>query len=277
MSGHAQASPSPRHAGAYWERRARRFASRGDGLAAVCAYGMPEFYNRMIQWTQRRALEPWLAVRAGMRVLDVGCGVGRWGRTLAARGAHVTGVDLSATMIAEARRRAHRSGLSQHCRFLVQDLAELDTGETYELIVGVTVLQHVLEPRRLRAALERMAAHLAPGGRMVLLEAAPLRANTRCNTAMFTARERSGYLQLFAQCQLTLQAVAGVDPAPFKLWLLPHLRHLPRAAGALATALVSALSVPVDGLLAARLPDRSWHAVFVLGYAPLRLAPASTP
>ena len=33
---------------AYWEDRARRFAAEGDGLAAVCAYGMPEFYNRAI-------------------------------------------------------------------------------------------------------------------------------------------------------------------------------------------------------------------------------------
>ena len=33
---------------AYWEERARRFAGEGAGLGAVCAYGMPEFYNRMI-------------------------------------------------------------------------------------------------------------------------------------------------------------------------------------------------------------------------------------
>ncbi len=34
---------------AYWEDRAQRFAGEGAGLAAVCAYGMPEFYNRAIQ------------------------------------------------------------------------------------------------------------------------------------------------------------------------------------------------------------------------------------
>jgi len=68
----------------YWEDRARD-SSRSDGLAAVCAYGMPEFYNRAIHLEQRLALEPWLKAGAGTRVLDVGCGVGRWSRLLAAR------------------------------------------------------------------------------------------------------------------------------------------------------------------------------------------------
>src|SRR5258708_6475820 len=90
----------------YREDRARRFAGERDGLAAVCAYGMPEFYNRAIHLEQRLALEPWLQVKAGTRVLDVGCGVGRWSRLLAARGAEVAGVDLSPTMIVQAQQRA---------------------------------------------------------------------------------------------------------------------------------------------------------------------------
>ena len=110
----------------YWEERARRFATEGDGLAAVCSYGMPAFYNRMIHTCQRLALEPWLRVRRGTSVLDVGCGVGRWSRELACRGARVTGIDLSPTMIAQAKRRAAAQGVAGRCRFLVQDLALLD-------------------------------------------------------------------------------------------------------------------------------------------------------
>ncbi|HWG77236.1 MAG TPA: class I SAM-dependent methyltransferase [Steroidobacteraceae bacterium] len=253
-------------AGAYWEGRARRFAMQGEGLAAVCSYGMPDFYNRMIQWTQRRALLPWLKVGAGTRVLDIGCGVGRWTRWLAARGAEVTAVDVSPTMIAEARRRAHQAGLTAHCRFAVQDLVELDAGGPYELVLAVTVLQHVLDEQRLRAGLARMTRHLAPGGRMLLLEAAPERVNTRCDSPIFLARTRERYRQLFEDSGLALQRVVGVDPAPFKLWLLPYLRRLPRALGVTATAAVSAASLPVDALLAHRLPQRSWHALFVLAH-----------
>lgn len=248
----------------YWEERARSFAAQGAGLSAVCSYGMPEFYNRMIDRCQHLALEPWFDIAPGTRVLDVGCGVGRWSSMLAARGALVTGIDLSPTMILEAKRRADESGVASRCRFLVQDVAQLDVGETFDLIVGVTVLQHILDTDALRAAIQRMSEHLAPEGRMVLLEAAPVRVAKRCDTTVFHARQRDVYLQLFAHARLELRAISGVDPAPFKLWLLPHLRGLPRQLAKSAVALVTLLSAPVDIIFGRRAVKQSWHAVFVL-------------
>ena len=253
--------------GHYWEDRARRFAAQGAGLAAVCSYGMPEFYNRMIHVCQRLALRPWLRVSEGTRVLDVGCGVGRWSSMLASRGALVTGMDLSPTMIAEAERRARASGIADRCRFLVQDLAQLDAGEKFDLVIGVTVLQHILDPDALRSAVQRMAEHLAPGGRMVLLEAAPARLAQHCDTSVFRARTRSVYLDLFASTGLEVLSISGVDPAPFKTWLLPYLRRLPRLLSLPAIALVTLLSTPVDVIIGRRAVERSWHAVFVLRQA----------
>lgn len=251
----------------YWEDRARRFAGEGAGLAAVCSYGMPEFYNRMIDVCQRLALEPWFDMPAQARVLDVGCGVGRWSAMLAMRGARVTGIDLSPTMIHEARRRASALNVGERCRFLVQDLAELDAGEQFDCVIGVTVLQHILDRDAWRAAMRRMTAHLAPGGRMVLLEAAPARVAKECNTSIFHARPRSDYLELFEECGLELRALTGVDPAPFKIWLLPHIRKLPRLLSLPSIALVTALSAPIDLLWGRSAVQRSWHAVFVLEHA----------
>jgi 2-polyprenyl-3-methyl-5-hydroxy-6-metoxy-1,4-benzoquinol methylase len=248
----------------YWERRARRFAGEGEGLAAVCSYGMPDFYNRAIQYTQRRALAPWLRVAAGSRVLDVGCGVGRWSRLLAARGALVHGVDLSPTMIAIARARAAAAGVAHRCRFTVQDLCELDVAGKFDLVLGVTVLQHILEPRRLQRAVERMASQLRPTGRMVLLEAAPAHPRRRCDSAVFVARTRADYLRLYAACGLRVAALGGVDPAPFRWWLLPRLARLSRPLRVAAAAAASLLSLPLDALCARRAIERSWHAVFVL-------------
>jgi SAM-dependent methyltransferase len=248
----------------YWEDRARLFASEGQGLAAVCSYGMPELYNRVIDWCQWLALRRWLRVRPGSSVLDVGCGVGRWSRRLAARGAHVTGVDLSPTMITEARRRAVAEGVADRCHFEAQDLSELDAGAKFDLVLGVTVLQHILDPRALAKAVSRMTAHLAPGGRMVLLEAAPAYHAKHCDTSIFRARPRSEYLELFWECGLRLDAVTGVDPAPFKHRLLPHLKRLPRPLAVAATTAASLASLPIDGLLGRHAVHRSWHAVFVL-------------
>ncbi|HEY3850709.1 MAG TPA: class I SAM-dependent methyltransferase [Steroidobacteraceae bacterium] len=248
----------------YWEDRARRFAGERDGLAAVCAYGMPEFYNRAIDWEQRLALAPWLRVSEGTRVLDVGCGIGRWSRLLAVRGAHVVGVDLSPTMIAEARRRAAEEGVADRCRFTVTDLAHLDLGERFDMVLGVTVLQHILDPGAFRAALSAMTAHLAPGGRMVLLEAAPTAAISRCDSTVFMARHRDTYLDVIRACGLRVRALTGVDPAPFRRRLLPYLHDVPRTAALSLLVLATALSLPIDLLFAHRAVKRSWHAVFVL-------------
>jgi SAM-dependent methyltransferase len=248
----------------YWEDRARRFAVEGNGLAAVCAYGMPDFYNSAIQLEQRLALKPWLCVNAEDRVLDVGCGVGRWSRLLAARGARVTGIDLSPTMIAQARMRALADKVADRCRFFVQDLSTLQVGERFDLVLGVTVLQHILDPASFRGALEALTAHLAPGGRLVLLEAAPRGHVERCNSTVFNARPRELYLDMFRQCGLEVHAVTGVDPAPFRTLLLPYVRTLPSAFSRSLLWLATAFSLPINVLMGRRAVDRSWHAVFVL-------------
>jgi SAM-dependent methyltransferase len=257
-------APSLYEPGLYWEDRARRFATEGDGLAAVCAYGMPEFYNRAIHLEQRLALEPWLKAGPGTRVLDVGCGVGRWSRLLAARGAEVLGVDLSPTMIAQARQRAAAEGVAGRCRFEVRDLATLDLGERFDLVLGVTVLQHILDPRQLRAALAAMTAHLAAGARMVLLEAAPASMVDRCDSTVFSARHRNVYQDLFRDGDLDLRAMTGVDPAPFRPRLLPHVRTLPARLSFGLLALATALSLPINAFFGRRALGSSWHAVFVL-------------
>ncbi len=258
--------PAPGHykPGLYWEDRARRFAAEGHGLAAVCSYGMPEFYNRAIHLEQRLALEPWLQVSPGCRVLDVGCGVGRWSRLLAARGAQVTGIDLSPTMIEEARRRAVAGRVADRCTFHVQDLSALDVAGQFDQVLAVTVLQHILDPLALHSAIAAMSRRLAPGGRMVVLEAAPDFEVRRCDTSVFRARRRDIYLELFHASGLRLRALTGVDPAPFRTWLLPYVRKLPRALTPGLLAVATGLSLPVNALLGRRAARRSWHAVFVL-------------
>jgi SAM-dependent methyltransferase len=225
---------------------------------------MPEFYNRAIDLEQRLALAPWLKVPEGTRVLDIGCGVGRWSRLLASRGADVTGVDISPTMIEEARRRAQSEGVAGRCRFHVRDISVLDVPGKFDLVLGVTVLQHILDPIALRAAIEALRACVAPEGRIVLLEVAPAEHVNRCDTTVFRARPRELYLNLFRDCDLEVTAVTGVDPAPFRSRVLPHLRSLPKFMSMGLIALTTAVSLPVNALLGRRSVTASWHAVFVL-------------
>jgi hypothetical protein len=167
-------------------------------------------------------------------------------------------------MVAQARQRAAAEGVAERCRFQVQDLSSLNMGELFDLVLGVTVLQHILDPGALRAAFAAMTAHLAPGGRMILLEAAPTALVNRCDSPVFRARRRDVYLDLIRDCDLEVRAVTGVDPAPFRALLLPYVRKLPRKVSLSLLALATAFSLPIDALFGRRAVERSWHAVFVL-------------
>ncbi|MFL5422114.1 MAG: methyltransferase domain-containing protein, partial [Myxococcales bacterium] len=64
-----------------------------------------------------------LKVKEGARLLDLCCGTGRHAIALQRRGARVTGVDSSATLLALAREKAARVGASP--RFVLGDAREL--------------------------------------------------------------------------------------------------------------------------------------------------------
>ena len=183
---------------------------------------------------------------------------------MAAEGAQVTGVDLSNTMVAEATRRAAVQGLSQRCRFIAQDLADLATGAKYEFILGVTVLQHILDVSRLQAAVSRLRNHLLPMGRIVLIEAAPTRTDSRCDSSVFQARTLGFYFDLFSRSGLRVAAITGVDPTPLKTRFLPYYRSLPRPLALAGLFAATACSLPVDVVFGRHWTNHSWHKVIVL-------------
>ncbi|HET7435321.1 MAG TPA: class I SAM-dependent methyltransferase [Thermoanaerobaculia bacterium] len=244
----------------YWNQRARDYAGRGAGFRAVCSYGMPAFYNGYIHLTQQLAISEHLKVAPGTSVLDLGCGIGRWSRQLAERGANVVGVDVAPAMIEEARRRS--AGYSIDYR--VADLRDLDLGRTFDVVLAVTVLQHILDDVEFARAAANVARHLAPGGRAVLLEAAPTRVNASCDTHVFRARTAAQYLDAFRAAGLRAMRITGVDPAPFKQKVLPRYRSMNPLAARAALFAATALSLPWDALLGRRLAGASWHKVFLL-------------
>jgi SAM-dependent methyltransferase len=100
------------------------------------------------------------------RVLDVCCGTGTMALTLAGQGYDVAGFDLSAAMIDRARAKAAEH--DQEVRFEVQDAAELEMGDTYEAAYSFfDSLNYITDPARTRLAIQRVAAHLEPGGSFI--------------------------------------------------------------------------------------------------------------
>lgn len=103
-------------------------------------------------------------VAPGSRILDAGCGPGRTGGELHRRGHHVVGVDADQALIAAAQ--VDHPGPT----WLVGDLSVFDiTGneDPFDLAVLAGNVLLFVAPDTERAVLERVAAHVVPGGRIV--------------------------------------------------------------------------------------------------------------
>jgi 2-polyprenyl-6-hydroxyphenyl methylase/3-demethylubiquinone-9 3-methyltransferase len=95
------------------------------------------------------------------RVLDVGCGGGLLAESLAARGAHVSGIDLAPGMIEVARLHARARALTIDYRIAgAEELAAQIPGG-FDIVTCMEMLEHVPNPMATVAAL---AALVRPGG-----------------------------------------------------------------------------------------------------------------
>jgi ubiquinone/menaquinone biosynthesis C-methylase UbiE len=104
------------------------------------------------------------AVPPGARVLDAGCGSGKMTIPLARAGYRMVGLDLVREGLREMR---DRDGSFELVTGDVRNLPFEDG--TFAMVVCYDVLQHLLEPERVRAAAE-IKRVLAPGG-IAFLEA----------------------------------------------------------------------------------------------------------
>ena len=94
-------------------------------------------------------------------VLDAGCGTGRVAIELAARGIDVAGVDVDAAMLARAREKA------PHLTWVHADLAEVDLGRTFDVVVMAGNVMIFLAPGTEAQVVANLARHVAPGGSLV--------------------------------------------------------------------------------------------------------------
>lgn len=106
-----------------------------------------------------------LAGAASGPVLELGCGTGRVALRLAACSHEVWGVDADASLLHALQAEAAARGLGV-CA-VCADVRALDIDREFDLILAPMQLLQMLgsKPAR-RAALERAAGHLTPGGRL---------------------------------------------------------------------------------------------------------------
>lgn len=107
-----------------------------------------------------------LGARAGMRLLDIGSGIGGPARHIASTtGAEVTALELQADLDAVARDLTRRCGLEGRVRHLCGDILDGGPRGPFDGIVSMLCMLHIPDKARLFAACR---AALVPGGAMVI-------------------------------------------------------------------------------------------------------------
>ncbi|MBU6497843.1 MAG: class I SAM-dependent methyltransferase [Rhodospirillales bacterium] len=164
-AGHAGASLPAGHASA---PRLPRAALDADDVRAAYRF-QAGFYDSAFGAVSRAARRRAIAAvdrLPGERVLEVGVGTGLALPHYCA-GKRITGIDLSTEMLARARARVRRMGLSN-----VDALLEMDAEQTsfadgaFDIAVAMFVASVVPNPRRLLAEMRRV---VKPGGHILFI------------------------------------------------------------------------------------------------------------
>lgn len=141
----------------YWNKAALEFDAyyqeEKDALRRaidkIFRKGMKERFNLTLQECRRVD---------GKRVLDIGCGTGRMSLELAKRGAKVTGIDFSQTMLDMATAVARQSGLEDRCTFVLDDFTKHVFKEKFDISLALGLFDYTKEPevflRKIRALTE---------------------------------------------------------------------------------------------------------------------------
>jgi 2-polyprenyl-3-methyl-5-hydroxy-6-metoxy-1,4-benzoquinol methylase len=145
-----------------------REIAHGDTVAALgeevwswsSAAGRARLHRRVDLFVQALGLS-----RGPKTVLELGCGTGLYTEQLAAHCKALVAVDISQTLLNEARRKVP----AEHVRFVRQNLEDIDasqTGRQFQAVYGCSVLHHL----DLDQTLPQLAELLVPGAELAFSE-----------------------------------------------------------------------------------------------------------
>jgi SAM-dependent methyltransferase len=147
-------------------------------------------------------------------VLDVACGPGILACAFARVAKHVTGIDITPAMLENARALQTAQRLT-NLTWDLGDAAPLPYRDgAFSMVTSRFAFHHFLEPR---AVLAEMARVCAPGGTVLLIDAAPARDKADAFNRMEKLRDPSHARALPIDEQLALFATVGL-PEPRVTW-----------------------------------------------------------
>ncbi|MFH0940070.1 MAG: class I SAM-dependent methyltransferase [Planctomycetota bacterium] len=162
---------SQENAQAFWEAfAASRETADEAAMTSLALCSCSSLYDLYRSRAERLAIAALLPMPSSTwRVLDLGCGPGRWTLPFAQTCGEVVAIDFSAVMLAHAQKRCEAAGVAQKVKFRQQRLEELDAtalGGAFDLILAMGVLQFV-PSESLEPVVGRIAACIGKGGRLL--------------------------------------------------------------------------------------------------------------
>jgi len=84
---------------------------------------------------------------SGARVLDIGCGTGRYSIECVKRGAsHVVGIDFAPSMIEFSQKIARQMNAANKCEFICDDFLTYPFEESFDVVLALGVFDYIKDP-----------------------------------------------------------------------------------------------------------------------------------
>jgi SAM-dependent methyltransferase len=200
-------------ASAYWSDR---FTRHGGSLKGAGDEGLSEAENRR-QYEEAARIFVEVCRGEGVdfptaRVLEIGCGSGFYTGLLADLGvSDYTGLDITDVLFSELGERF------PEFEFVKQDITVHGVDGTFDLIVMIDVIEHIVEDEKLSSAMEHVKDALAPAGVVVLAPVMP------------KATDHLFYVRFWSFKELRERFAGHVigDPKPFRAGSILTIRKSP--------------------------------------------------
>ncbi len=154
----------------FFDQRAKKLEELGPLVTVIYQDKHPDLARHRDQAEKERLL-PILQLDGTQRILDVGCGTGRWAETLSKAGKWYHGTDFNKGLIQYARKHFASLFNVKFTQTSIGDLslAEIGEEEPFDLILCAGVLIY-LNDEEVVKALENFSKVAAPSSRIVIRE-----------------------------------------------------------------------------------------------------------